>query len=49
VQPRSRAALEISRKAERGIDKEHYAWYWDLRRHGTVTHADSAFFRAHVA
>jgi asparaginyl-tRNA synthetase len=22
--------------AERGIDKEHYAWYRDLRRYGTV-------------
>jgi len=25
--------------AERGIDKEHYAWYRDLRRYGTVPHA----------
>jgi aspartyl-tRNA synthetase len=24
---------------ERGIDKEHYAWYRDLRRYGTVPHA----------
>jgi len=22
-----------------GIDKEHYAWYRDLRRYGTVPHA----------
>jgi asparaginyl-tRNA synthetase len=22
--------------AERGIDQEHYAWYRDLRRYGTV-------------
>jgi asparaginyl-tRNA synthetase len=22
--------------AERGIDKEHYAWYRDLRRYGTL-------------
>jgi asparaginyl-tRNA synthetase len=25
--------------AERGIDLEHYAWYCDLRRYGTVPHA----------
>jgi hypothetical protein len=25
--------------AERGIDKEHYAWYRDLRRYGTAPHA----------
>jgi asparaginyl-tRNA synthetase len=25
--------------AERGIDKEHYTWYRDLRRYGTVPHA----------
>jgi asparaginyl-tRNA synthetase len=25
--------------AERGIDKEHYGWYRDLRRYGTVPHA----------
>ncbi|MBV8334618.1 MAG: asparagine--tRNA ligase, partial [Alphaproteobacteria bacterium] len=25
--------------AERGIDKEHYSWYRDLRRYGTVPHA----------
>jgi asparaginyl-tRNA synthetase len=25
--------------AERGIDQEHYAWYRDLRRYGTVPHA----------
>ena len=28
-----------ARMAERGIDKEHYAWYRDLRRYGTVPHA----------
>jgi asparaginyl-tRNA synthetase len=28
-----------SRMAERGIDKEAYAWYRDLRRYGTVPHA----------
>ena len=25
--------------AERDIDKEHYAWYRELRRYGTVPHA----------
>ena len=28
-----------TRMAERGIDTEHYAWYRDLRRYGTVPHA----------
>ena len=28
-----------ARFTERGIDKEHYAWYRDLRRYGTVPHA----------
>jgi asparaginyl-tRNA synthetase len=28
-----------ARMVERGIDKAHYAWYWDLRRYGTVPHA----------
>jgi asparaginyl-tRNA synthetase len=28
-----------TRMAERGIDKEHYGWYRDLRRYGTVPHA----------
>ena len=33
--------LEVldERMAERGIDREHYAWYHDLRRYGTVPHA----------
>src|ERR1700716_2174685 len=33
--------LEVldARMTERGIDKEHYAWYRDLRRYGTVPHA----------
>jgi asparaginyl-tRNA synthetase len=33
--------LEVldARMAEHGIDKEHYAWYRDLRRYGTVPHA----------
>ena len=28
-----------ARMVERGIDREHYAWYRDLRRYGTVPHA----------
>jgi asparaginyl-tRNA synthetase len=28
-----------ARMAEHGIDKEHYSWYRDLRRYGTVPHA----------
>jgi len=28
-----------ARMSERGIDVEHYAWYRDLRRYGTVPHA----------
>ena len=28
-----------SRMAAHGIDREHYAWYRDLRRYGTVPHA----------
>ena len=33
--------LEVldARMAERNIDQEHYAWYRDLRRYGTVPHA----------
>jgi asparaginyl-tRNA synthetase len=33
--------LEVldARMAERGIDRDHYAWYRDLRRYGTVPHA----------
>lgn len=33
--------LEVldARMAERGIDSEHYSWYRDLRRYGTVPHA----------
>jgi asparaginyl-tRNA synthetase len=27
--------------AKRGIEKEHYTWYRDLRRYGTVPHAPS--------
>jgi asparaginyl-tRNA synthetase len=28
-----------ARMAERGIDREHYTWYRDLRRYGTVPQA----------
>jgi asparaginyl-tRNA synthetase len=28
-----------ARRTERGIDQEHYGWYRDLRRYGTVPHA----------
>jgi asparaginyl-tRNA synthetase len=28
-----------ARMTERSIDKEHYAWYRDLRRYGSVPHA----------
>jgi asparaginyl-tRNA synthetase len=28
-----------ARMAERGVDPEHYGWYRDLRRYGTVPHA----------
>ena len=28
-----------ARMTERAIDKEHYGWYRDLRRYGTVPHA----------
>ena len=33
--------LEVldARMVERGIDRQHYAWYRDLRRYGTVPHA----------
>jgi len=33
--------LEVldARMAERAIDREHYGWYRDLRRYGTVPHA----------
>ena len=38
-QREERLELLDARMAERGIDKEHYAWYRDLRRYGTVPHA----------
>jgi asparaginyl-tRNA synthetase len=34
-----RPEVLAARMAERGIDREHYAWYRDLRRYGTVPHA----------
>jgi asparaginyl-tRNA synthetase len=38
-QREERLEMLDERMAERGIDKEHYAWYRDLRRYGTVPHA----------
>ncbi len=38
-QREERLAILDARMAERGIDREHYAWYRDLRRYGTVPHA----------
>jgi asparaginyl-tRNA synthetase len=38
-QREERLDLLDARMAERGIDKEHYGWYRDLRRYGTVPHA----------
>ena len=38
-QREERLAVLDARMAERGIDQEHYAWYRDLRRYGTVPHA----------
>ena len=36
---RSGSTCWIIAWTDRGIDKEHYAWYRDLRRYGTVPHA----------
>ena len=38
-QREERLAVLDARMTERGIDKEHYAWYRDLRRYGSVPHA----------
>src|SRR5438876_7891067 len=38
-QREERLEMLDARMAERGIDKEHYAWYRDLRRYGSVPHA----------
>jgi hypothetical protein len=42
--------LEVldARMTERGIDKEHYGWYRDLRRYGTVPHAGFGRLRANA-
>ncbi len=46
-QPARGAARGIGpNMAERGIDREHYAWYRDLRRYGTVPHAGFDLFDA---
>src|SRR6516225_824253 len=39
IQREERLEVLDARMAERGIDKEHYGWYRDLRRYGTVPHA----------
>ena len=33
-----RAVLD-ARMAASGLDRDHYGWYRDLRRYGTVSHA----------
>jgi len=38
-QREERLGVLDARMAEHGIDKEHYSWYRDLRRYGTVPHA----------
>ncbi|HVH77692.1 MAG TPA: asparagine--tRNA ligase [Stellaceae bacterium] len=38
-QREERLPMLDARMAERGIDREHYGWYRDLRRYGTVPHA----------
>jgi asparaginyl-tRNA synthetase len=38
-QREERLAVLDARMAEHGIDNEHYGWYRDLRRYGTVPHA----------
>jgi aspartyl/asparaginyl-tRNA synthetase len=39
VTSRSTSGILDRSMTERGIDREHYAWYRDLRRYGTVPHA----------
>jgi asparaginyl-tRNA synthetase len=38
-QREERLEMLDARMAESGLDKEHYGWYRDLRRYGTVPHA----------
>ncbi len=38
-QREERLAVLDARMVEMGIDREHYGWYRDLRRYGTVPHA----------
>jgi asparaginyl-tRNA synthetase len=38
-QREERLEMLDARMAEMGIDREHYGWYRDLRRYGTVPHA----------
>jgi asparaginyl-tRNA synthetase len=39
VLPEERLEVLDARMAEVGLNKEHYGWYRDLRRYGTVPHA----------
>jgi asparaginyl-tRNA synthetase len=39
IQREERLEMLDARMAESGLDKEHYGWYRDLRRYGTVPHA----------
>jgi asparaginyl-tRNA synthetase len=38
-QREERLAVLDARMAESGLDRDHYGWYRDLRRYGTVPHA----------
>src|SRR5947199_8475550 len=38
-QREERLAVLDARMTEAGMDKDHYGWYRDLRRYGTVPHA----------
>src|SRR5579871_6005357 len=38
-QREERLSVLDARMAEQGLDREHYGWYRDLRRYGTVPHA----------
>jgi asparaginyl-tRNA synthetase len=38
-QREERLAVLDARMKEHGLDREHYSWYLDLRRYGTVPHA----------
>ena len=44
---RKRLAVLDARMDEARLDKNHYAWYRDLRRYGSVPHAGLNRLRAH--